>query len=52
MHSAFTLENSMERTRKEMVRKYGEEVVAHDETLWKIWGYRINYTTGLLEQIN
>jgi hypothetical protein len=38
--------------RQTQIKKYGIEVVEHDEKIWLERGYIINYKTGLLEKIN
>ena len=38
--------------RDKEIKKYGIEIVTHDEELWLKRGYKINYETGLLEHVN
>lgn len=38
--------------RDKKIIKYGIDIVEYDERLWEERGYKINYDTGLLEQIN
>ena len=38
-------------SRAEMIKEYGLEIVEADEKYWLDQGYKINYTTGLLEKI-
>ena len=39
------------KNKKEMIKKYGIEIVENDEKIWKKRGYKINYNTGLLEKM-
>jgi hypothetical protein len=39
-------------TRQEKIDKFGIEIVEQDEKIWESRGYKINYSTGLLETIN
>lgn len=38
-------------TRENKIKKFGTEVVEYDEKVWLERGYKINYKTGLLEQL-
>lgn len=38
-------------TKQEKIKKYGIEIVEQDEKEWKKRGYKINYKTGLLENL-
>lgn len=38
--------------REQRIKEFGIEIVEHDEQVWRDRGYKINYTTGLLEKIN
>lgn len=38
-------------TREQKIKDFGIEVVEYDEQVWLERGYKINYKTGLLEQI-
>lgn len=37
--------------KRELIKKYGLEIVKQDEKIWLKRGYKINYKTGLLEKI-
>ena len=37
-------------SRETKIKKFGIEIVEHDEKIWLERGYFINYNTGLLEQ--
>jgi len=41
----------MSMTRETKIEKFGLEIIEYDEKVWHERGYKINYDTGLLEQI-
>jgi len=38
--------------RQQRIKKYGIEIVEHDEAIWLSRGFTVNPDSGLLEKIN